>query len=142
MLAARNIHYDISDRDGLAGLIEGEVGYFGIYWFVAETNNGGLDQFFCNDSNQLALPAGRYLQQIGATRPASILRSAIELFPNGKVPISQEERRAVHEAMDNREVSFGPLTDELFACGEDASELQDAHVRAYSDLFARFRDGG
>ena len=69
--------YAIVERDGLASLTEAEAGLLGIYWFVAETNNGGVHQFFFNDSGQFAMPALRYLEQIGAAkrRPSSAARS-------------------------------------------------------------------
>jgi hypothetical protein len=59
--------YGLIQRDGLNGLTDAEIGFFGIYWFVMETNNGGLHQFFFNDSGQLALPALAYLERVGAT---------------------------------------------------------------------------
>jgi hypothetical protein len=133
--------YAIIERDGLASLTEAEAGLLGI-WFVAETNNGGVHQFFFNDSGQFAVPALRYLEQIGAAKTASILRRAIALFPGGKVPKDQEERREVLETMDDQGISFAPLTNELFSCGEDVNEFHVAYARAHPDLFSRVRGGG
>jgi hypothetical protein len=133
--------YGIIKRDGLGGLTEAEIGFFGIYWFVMETNNGGVDQFFFNDSGQLALPALGYLERIGAVKTASILRRAIALFPNGRVPIDQEERRELLLSLEDQGVSFGPLTQELFACEEDVDDLNQEYAAAHPELFARIRSG-
>lgn len=133
--------YAIVERDGLGGLTEAEAGLFGIYWFVMETNNGGVHQFFFNDSGRLAAPALRYLEQIGANRTASVLRRGMAAFPGGKVPTDQQERREVLNAMDDRGISFGPLTNELFSCGEDVNEFHVAYARAHPELFSRIRGG-
>ena len=132
----------IVERDGFASLTEAEAGLLGIYWFVAETNNGGVHQFFFNDSGQFAVAALGYLEQIGAAKTASILGRAIALFPGGKVPTDQEERREVLETMGDQGISFGPLTNELFKCGEDVNEFHVAYARAHPELFSRVRGGG
>jgi hypothetical protein len=133
--------YAIVERDGIAGLSDAEAGIFSIYWFVAETNNGGMHQFFFNDSGQLAVSALRYLEQIGAAKTADILRRAIALFPGGKVPTDQEERRETLLAMDEECVLFDPLTDELYSCGEDVNEFHQAYATAHPELFSRLRGG-
>ena len=131
--------YVIIDRDGLAGLTDAESGFYGIYWFVTETNNGGVGQFFFNDAGRLSVPTLRYLEDIGATKSASILRRAIAMFPGGNVPTDQEERREVLETLDDQGLSFEPLTNEFFSCGEDLNEFHIAYVRAHPELFARIR---
>jgi hypothetical protein len=130
---------EIIQRDGLTGLTEAEIGFFGIYWFVIETNNGSIDQFFFNDSGQLALPALDYLEKIGAEKTASILRRAIGLFPGGRIPIDQEERRELLLSLEGQDISFGPLTDELISCGEEVSDFHQEYVRVHPEFFARLR---
>ena len=131
--------YGIIERDGLGGLIEAELGFFGVYWFVLETNNGGMHQFFFNDSGKLAVHALRHLEEIGATDTASILHRAIALFPDEKVPTDQTERRELLGTMEAQGASFGPLTTELFSCEEDLNELYPAFAQAHPEPFARIR---
>ena len=133
--------YAIIERDGLGSLTEAEAGLVGMYWFVAETNNGGVHQFFFNDSGQLAVPALRYLEQVGASQTASILRRAIALFSNGKVPTDQQERREVLEKMEDQGISFATPTSELFSCGEDVNAFHVAFATAHPELFSRIRGG-
>ena|SRR5687767_14486977 len=129
--------YAIIERDGVSGLTEAELGLFTIYWFVAETNNGGVHQFLFNDSGEHAQAALRYLEQIGTTRTASILRRAIALFPGGTVPTDRKARRTLLNTMNDQGVSFNALTRELYSCGEDVSAFHDAYASAHPELFAR-----
>lgn len=131
--------YGIIERDGLGGLTEAEIGFFGTYWFVMETNNGGIGQFFFNDSGELALPALDFLEEIGAAKTASILRRAIDLFPNGRVPTDQEERRELLLSFEEQGVSFDPLTNELFSCKEDVNDYHQKFVSLHPELFTRLR---
>jgi hypothetical protein len=133
--------YAIIERDGIGGLTEAELGLFAIYWFVLETNNGGIHQFFFNDSGQLAHPALACMERIGALRTADVFRRAIALFPSGVVPADQDERREVLNVMDDEGILFDPLTDELFTSGDDLAELHDAYIAANRQLFARLRAG-
>ena len=124
-------------REGTASLTEEELGLLSIYWFVLETNNGGLDQFFFNESGQYAASAHAYLRQIGAAETANILQRAIKLFPDHKVPSKLRDRR---ELMVDHDSVFEPLnrlTDELFKSREDVNDFHLKFVERNPELFSR-----
>ena len=127
------------ERDGFNAPTEREVGLFGIYWFILETNDGGIHQFFLNDSGRLAPPALRRLEKIGAAKTVSILQRAVELFPDGNVPVDVNARRDRPSLMVERGISFNPLTDELFSCSEDVNALHVVYARSHPDPFTRIR---
>lgn len=122
-------------------MTEAELGFFSVHCFVMETNDGGIDQVLLQRLGLTGLPALGYLEKIGAAKTASILRRAIALFPNGRVPIDQEERRELLLSLEEQGISFEPLTQELFACGEDVNDLHQEYVAAHPELFACLRHG-
>ena len=126
---------------GYDSFTPGERLYFSIWWFMAETNNGGLHQFFFNDAGAYAGDALQSLERVGAPQTASISRRAIAIFPASRVPTDILERREVlcdlpDELQWDR---LGELTTELFQSHEPISKGVEDYIRQHADEFARFR---
>lgn len=123
---------------GMDSLTDAERSMFAVHWLFLEAYNGGLHQFFFNDSGQLAVPALRGLEAIGAIGTADVLRRAIALFPGGEIPTDQLERRtvllefpdSVNESLAGLEKEFDRVTNE-----ESVAELMDDYVKSHLNLF-------
>ena len=137
--------YECIEAGGFDGLTDAEKSMFGLYWLFAEANNGGVHQFFFNDSGSLAGEALRGLEMVGAVETADILRRAVAAFPNGRVPADQQERRSLMEELDGGDDALterlGELTAELYACREDVAELLDAYRKAHPEQFPCLKRG-
>ena len=131
--------YQCIDAQGLEGLTEAERSLFALYWHGLETNNGGVHQFFFNDSGKLAGQALQGLRMVGADQTAEILQRAIACFPEGHVPADLTERRTLMDALDGDDDALmdrmGALTSELYRCKEDVAELLDAYRVSHPDEF-------
>jgi hypothetical protein len=126
---------------GYDSFTPGERLYFTIWWFMAETNNGGLHQFFFNDAGAYAADAFRSLELVGASKTADILRRAMMIFPESRVPTDILERRELlcdlpDELQWGR---IGELTTELFQTREPIAEGVEDYIRQHPDEFARFQ---
>jgi hypothetical protein len=128
------------ERSGLGSLTEGERFCFGIFWLFREINNGGLHTFFLNDAGRFALDAMTGLEKIGAHKTADILRRAIGIFPEGKIPTDQEARRSVLTSLldESQWDRLGELSDEFFASNEDVAGLINRHIAQNSGDFPAF----
>ncbi|MEX0716309.1 MAG: DMP19 family protein [Planctomycetaceae bacterium] len=101
-----------------------------VFWLIAETNNGGLDQYFTNQSGDHAAEVLEALRAIGATQTLAILERACNLFPNGTPSRSWEERNDQMDGMlrvqnleEGRNPQFDPLDAEFYSRGENLEQL-------------------
>ena len=126
---------------GYQSFTRGERLYYSVWWFMAETNNGGLHQFFFNDSGAYATDALWSLESVGSSKTADILRRAIMIFPESRVPTDILERRQVlcdlpDELQWDR---LGELTTEFFQTREPIAEGVEAYIRQHPEEFASFQ---
>ena len=107
---------------------------------MAETNNGGLHQFFFNDSGAYAGDALRSLELVGALKTADILRRAMSIFPESRVPVDILERRDVLcELPDELQWHrLGGLNTELFQTREPIADGVEDYIRQHPEEFASF----
>jgi hypothetical protein len=118
------------ERSGLSSLTEAERFCFGIFWLFREVNNGGFHTFFFNDAGRFALDAMAGLEKIGAHKTADILRRAINVFPEGKIPIDQEARRSLLASLPDESQwnILGELSGEFFGSNEDVAGLVNSYI--------------
>lgn len=117
----------------LGRLTAGQRALFALHWCVAETSNGGFDQFFTNPSGLLADEARAGFERIGAPEAARLLDRAYALLASR--PDEGDDHDARFEAYLER---YAPL-EERFHDLVDA-ELYPraaAYVRAHPDEFTR-----
>ena len=95
-----------------------------------EVNNGGFDQFFLNSSGDNTQETILALKEIGSTRFLSLLESATQQFPSGKVPRDRDERLEVMEQMEERtESAWNDLDDQFYMYDEDIYGLLIAYIQ-------------
>jgi hypothetical protein len=80
-------------RVGYSGLNPQEKVFHCIWWFEAEINNGGFDQFFGNTSGDLCQDTLDALHQIGAFDTEALLRQAILISFDEAVPSPDQNTR-------------------------------------------------
>jgi len=74
--------------------------FYCAYIFMLEVNNGGLHQFFFNDTGEHSHETLLALNEIGSNDSSEILKQAISLFPSASVSMNAFERRAALEKID------------------------------------------
>lgn len=128
------------ERSGLDSLTESERCCFGIFWLFREVNNGGFHTFFFNDAGRFACEALAGLEKVGAHKTADIVRRAIDVFPDAKVPADQEARRSVLSNLpeESQWDSLGELSDEFFASNEDVAGLVNGYISKNPEEFPTF----
>ena len=126
--------YECIEAGGFDSLTAEEESLFALYWLFTEGYNGGLHQFFFNDSGKLAVHALRGLEMVGADQTADIFRRAIATFPNGHVPTDLGKRRELL-VDDAYYEQLGTLTTEFFGCHEDVAELLEAYQQRHPGQF-------
>lgn len=82
-----------------------------------EVNNGGFHQFFFNSSGDNAGETIGSLEAIGAEKTAELLRQAMMVFPDGKVPRDPDERQVL--MVENISAGAFSELDEMFFAYED-----------------------
>jgi hypothetical protein len=94
-----------------------------------EVNNGGLDQYFANDSGDNIEEAISALKEIKSAEFLKILESAARQFPDGRVPKDRDERLAVMEKIrDKSEGVWSELDDEFYKYEEDIYGLLTDYI--------------
>ncbi len=118
--------FDVSEKlatkersGGLGSLTPAEQTFHLVWWFEAELNNGGFDQFFFNSTGNNAAQTIAALETIGASKCARIVQRACALFPNS---MPSQDR-------DARQNELFSITDD----NEEAFEKLDAEFYQYPD---------
>ena len=124
-------------RGGLEALTLSERSAISLTWLFMETNCGGFDQFFSNDSGRLATDALRGLEMVGAQNSAEILSAAMAIFPDGVVPIDRSERIdfLCDSISEEQERLLSDLTRQFFQSPDKVATLVDAYVLAHPEEF-------
>lgn len=131
--------YERIGSHGFDSLTPSERSFFALWWFFAETNNGGLHQFFTNDAGQLAHDALRGLQVIGALATESVLRRAISVFPDAHVPEDRDQRTQVIFGLDSPDQrTLEKLTREFYDCNGDVADAMEEHIATHADDYPSF----
>ena len=122
---------------GFESLTVSERAAFALVWLYRETNNGGLDQFFFNDSGKLASDALRGLEMVGAPITADILNCAMSVFPDGVVPMELAARRnyLCDVLSPEQKELLDQLTDKFFKGTEPVQELLHTYMKGHPDEF-------
>lgn len=74
--------------------------FYCAYKFMLEVNNGGLHQFFFNDTGEHSHETLIALKEVGSNDSAVVLEQAISLFPSASVSIDSPNRRSALESID------------------------------------------
>lgn len=114
---------------GFDGLNEKEQAIYTIWWLEAEVNNGGFHQYFWNSAGDHADVALKSLNDIGATKTASLLEKAIDIAFDGQLPESRAERQDQLEIDEDSKVdALGDLDSEFYKYSENFYKMLDSYA--------------
>lgn len=104
-----------------------------VRWFDSETKNGGVDQFFHNDTGVLAQDALEGFRRIGARKAAAYVEGVFREFPGGSPSRDHETRRGqMKKRWGNQTLDEALPHDGV----EDLEILLARYIRAHAkDLF-------
>ena len=87
------------DRAGFAGLTPPQRRLRCVLEYHYESNNGGVSQFFWNETAQLIRATPAALEAVGAPRNAAVVRAGIRLFGRAGMDEDVERRRCFMDRM-------------------------------------------
>jgi hypothetical protein len=109
---------------GFESMTSAEQVFHAVWWFEAELNNGGFDQYFFNSTGNHAVRTVSALDRIGATTCANIVRRACALFPDATPSSDWNTRQEQLFAItDDDEEAFESLTTEFYEYPDDIGGL-------------------
>ncbi len=101
-----------------------------------EVNNGGFNQYFINSSGDFAHETINSLKTIGANHTADILQSAIDQFPDKKVPSDRDERiELVGQIEETANEKWEDLDQKFFEYKDNLNSLNIEYVKKYRTEF-------
>jgi Domain of unknown function (DUF4375) len=90
----------------LNGLSPSEMAAHLALWYSAEVGNGGHTQYFMNPIGSFAHETFASLETLNLKHAATILRSALEVFPDREASKDQELRLAVINRLDREQLGL------------------------------------
>ena len=84
----------LTETGELTGLSPSEMAAHLALWYCGEVGNGGHTQYFMNPVGSFAHETIPGLEKLGLEQAASILRDAIQVFPDRQVPRDRKVRLA------------------------------------------------
>ena len=101
-----------------------------------EVNNGGFNQYFINSSGDFAHETINSLRTIGANHTADILQSAIDQFPDKKVPRDRDARiDLVGQIEETANEKWEELDQKFFEYKDDLNSLNIEYVKKHRTEF-------
>lgn len=101
-----------------------------------EINNGGFNQYFINSSGDFAHETLLSLRAIGANTTADILQTAIDQFPDKKVPADRDERIIIVESIEEiANQVWEELDQKYFEYQDDLNSLNLKYVLQHKTDF-------
>jgi hypothetical protein len=101
-----------------------------------EINNGGFNQYFFNSSGDFTHETIQALTAIRALKTVHLLQSAIDQFPDGKVPVDRTERQNLMEQIQD---IANPIWEDIdkvfFLYQDDLNSLNMTYVSENKDEF-------
>jgi hypothetical protein len=96
----------LSETGELTGLSPSELAAHLALWYFGEVGNGGHTQYFVNPVGAFAHETLAALEKLGLEHAAKILRDAIQVFPDQRVPKERTARLAAIDALDRHELDL------------------------------------
>ena len=127
---------DSEEKSFIRSLTPGMLMLYTTWYFEAEANNGGFNQYFFNSSGSLAKEALDGLELLGAKLHASLLLKAIEI-QKSEASLRQQARdmgRIEASAENYKYIQLGAL-DERFFKLDELSPLRIKYIREHPGEF-------
>jgi hypothetical protein len=141
LLASPNLNNSIIEMDDYVSAL-GEWGYNlpalshpqKVFYFnqelEREVNNGGFWQYFRNTSGNFANETIKTLKDIDANKTSKILESAIELFPDKKVPADRDLRNKLIDDIEaDAKEKWNELDQQFFKYEDDLNKLNIEFIK-------------
>lgn len=100
-LQITDVIYDKESELGYDQLRPVEKVVYCIDGLLREMENGGFAQFFRQQAGAFAEDTLIALEQIKAKTSLSLLKQIVDLFPNGQVPVDDDERDEVFDQIES-----------------------------------------
>lgn len=126
------------DAAGYQNLTETEKYISGVYFYEAEVNNGGLDQYFFNSTGDRWKMTLAGLHKIGAHHAAEIFQNAVALFgPEGPAEEGIKRQNQLQQFSDADREKEEQLTDEFYKYEDNLSDLVTSYAKTHADDFGK-----
>jgi hypothetical protein len=115
----------------------GQRALHAVWWMKAESDNGGIDQFFYNSTGVVAPEAVKGLKLFGEVKHRDELVRIMAAFPTGQPDRDTERRRA---QIEKRWRSSDKTIDDEFPGPKGAEDLESVmarYIRAHPEEFFR-----
>ena len=126
--------------DGYENLTDAEKYVSAVYYYEAEVNNGGLDQFFFNSTGDRWKKTLGGLREIGANYAYRILNETTKLFgdegPAEEWSKRQEQLQSLSEDYKEKEER---LTNQFYKYEDNLSDLLINYVKSHADEFGELK---
>ena len=116
--------YDREAEHGFADLTRAEKTVYCIDCLSREMENGGFGQLFHHDAGALCLDMLEALEQIRAPNTREVFQQMVNFFPNGEVPVNEDERIETFDQFASELVDeIAECDDRFYDAGENLVEL-------------------
>lgn len=116
---------------GIDSLTQKEQHIYAIDGMLTEVNNGGFNQFFFNNTGELAYDLVPALEVIGSKKFKAIAFKAVDIF--GEIPSLDESSRYSHLGKiteDDELQLWDECDDEFYDCDEEIESMAVAYAKA------------
>jgi len=115
------------DQRAMSDLSAAEKTFWLVWTFKAETDNGGLNQFFFNNCGDWAQETVDALNDVGASEIADLLQNAINLLPDRVVsPITRARRDTLKMVEPSL---FKPIENLYYQRNDILNDLLITHIK-------------
>jgi len=128
-----------------AEMTEGDIIVYTVATLFGETTNGGLIQYFTNQSGSWAHECGPSLRRIGADKYADIVEACIQRFTDAESAHEPQWELDLDDYIDDHTMPFEDIEEafwEYYRANEDELlELLYSYIRDNRDVFAGTTNG-
>jgi hypothetical protein len=122
--------------DNVDALTDAQKNFYYNQNLEREINNGGFGQYFVNSSGDFAHETINSLRAIGANHTSDILQSAIDQFPEGKVPRDRDKRSdLVGQIEETANEKWDELDQKFFEYRDNLNLLNIEYVKKFRTEF-------
>lgn len=131
-----------SDLGQLTGfkITEEQLTVVAVETFFGEVENGGFDQYFCNQGFRITPYAEASLRRVGLDKYVDIMAKAAKVWPKGVIPTSESEYEADYEtACESADEPWGDCDRAVYALmfAEEAKGEYEFRVKLHAYIIAR-----
>ena len=128
-LQITDVIFDREAEMGYPNLTRGEKTVYCIDCLSREMENGGFAQLFHHDTGALSADMLEALELIRAKNSYDVVLQVVNLFPNGDIPVDEDERIEIFDQISSELVDeIAECDDRFHDAGENLVELTLKYV--------------